>query len=224
MSKINHVLILAAGRGNRMRPLTDVVPKALAPFRGTTLIERTIENFHRHQIQLHVTVGHLGNVLAEVLLKKKLSSTLINTSGHDNAWWIFNSLMKFINEPVLVLTCDNVTDLDLNFIELEYIRLNSPACMLVPVSPIDGIDGDYIFATSSGEVKELSRLKNTNIYASGIQVINPMKVNSILDEFENFNDVWMGLIKNQQLFTSRTYENKWFSIDTLEQLILKENE
>ena len=38
MSKIQHCLILAAGRGRRMMPLTESVPKPMAPHNGSTLI------------------------------------------------------------------------------------------------------------------------------------------------------------------------------------------
>ena len=40
--QIKHALIMAAGRGMRMRPMTDTIPKAMAPFRGETLIANGI--------------------------------------------------------------------------------------------------------------------------------------------------------------------------------------
>ena len=221
---IQHVLIMAAGRGNRMRPLTDVIPKALAPFRGSTLIENTIKNFQTSKIEIHITVGYLASILAEVLLKKELAASLLNTHGHDNAWWIFNTLLRFVDKPVLVLTCDNVTDLDLDYIESQYLKIGSPACMLVPVKPIPNIQGDYILCGAKGNVIDLSRNIQTEKYASGIQVINPSKINKIIEPCENFYDVWKSLMQKNELFASNIYNKSWFSIDTLEQLNLSNND
>ena len=82
-------------------------------------------------------------------------------------------MFKFLNRPMFVLTCDNITNINFKKIENDYINLNSPACMLVPVSPVEGLDGDYIFYKKN-IVKKLSRKKKSDIYCSGIQILNPM--------------------------------------------------
>ena len=52
ISKIENILILAAGRGSRMKPLTDILPKAMAPFFGHTLIGKILKNFNnKYKIQ-----------------------------------------------------------------------------------------------------------------------------------------------------------------------------
>jgi NDP-sugar pyrophosphorylase family protein len=89
--------------------------------------------------------------------------------------------------------------------------------MLVPVKPISGLEGDYVFHENH-VVTEISRLKETDIYCSGIQVLNPCRVNKVTHEGENFYDVWQQLINQQELFVSSVYPNKWFAVDTIEQL------
>jgi NDP-sugar pyrophosphorylase family protein len=223
MLKIQDVLILAAGRGNRMRPLTDQMPKAMAPFKGDTLIGNTLKNFKESEYRVHVTVGYKGGMLANYLLTHNVITSIHNTSGRDNAWWIFNSLLKNHDAPLLILTCDNVTDLDLDFIESEYSRLGQPTCMLVPVNPIVGIEGDYISDTD-GVVDLLDRNTKTDKYCSGIQVLNPFKINELIASCENFYDVWQQLIKKGALKTSSIYPKSWFSIDSLDQLLYHENQ
>jgi NDP-sugar pyrophosphorylase family protein len=223
MLKIQDVLILAAGRGNRMRPLTDQMPKAMVPFKGDTLIGNTLKNFKESEYRVHVTVGYKGGMLANYLLTHNVITSIHNTSGRDNAWWIFNSLLKNHDAPLLILTCDNVTDLDLHFIESEYLRLGQPTCMLVPVNPIAGIEGDYISDTD-GVVHLLDRNTKTDKYCSGIQVLNPYKINEIIEPCENFYDVWQQLIQKSELKTSSIYPKSWFSIDSLDQLQFHENQ
>jgi NDP-sugar pyrophosphorylase family protein len=220
--KIKNVLILAAGRGNRMRPLSDIIPKAMAPYKGDTLIGNTLNNFKNGLFHIHVTVGYKSAILGQYLLTGGLVNSLINTTGQDNAWWIFNSLLSNVDKPVLVLTCDNITELDINFIEDQYNRLNQPSCMIVPVKPIDSIAGDYI-THDNGTIVSLERDKPSDCYCSGIQVLNPLKINKLIKACDNFYDVWRQLIDLKELKASNIYPNSWFSVDTLEQLIIHEN-
>ena len=214
--KIQHALIMAAGRGNRMRPLTDELPKPMIPYKNDTLIGNSLSGLSHCVKFIHVTVGYKKAMLAEYLMTRGVDS-IINTEGHGNAWWISNTLMKNLDEPILVLTTDNITEIDLDFLQNEYSRLNYPPCMLVPVVPIPGVDGDYIESTGD-MVNSLQRNKPTDIYCSGIQVMNPARVNELVGESENFLDIWNKLIQVNQLTKSQVYPKTWFSIDTLEQL------
>jgi NDP-sugar pyrophosphorylase family protein len=214
---IRHALIMAAGRGNRMRPLSDVIPKALAPYKGEALISHSLGMLQKNISNIHVTVGYKSAMLSQYLMNKGGISSIFNTDGHNNSWWIYHTPMRYINEPVLVLTCDNITQLDFNFILSEYVRLSEPACMLVPVAPIDGIDGDYI-VTEGDVVLSLSREVPTNSYCSGIQVLNPSKVVNLTNADESFYDLWKQLMHVKELKASSNYPKNWFSVDTLEQL------
>lgn len=48
--------------------------------------------------------------------------------------------MRHVDEPVCVLTCDNVLDIDFDLLQKDYRRLGEPACMLVPVLPVAGLE------------------------------------------------------------------------------------
>ena len=117
--KINHALIMAAGRGIRMKPLTDKLPKAMAPFNGSTLISEGIKELKKHISNIHITVGYKGEMLSSHLMNNNVTS-IINTENKGNCWWLFNSLIKNLNEPIFVLTCDNV--LDLNFTKINKFK------------------------------------------------------------------------------------------------------
>jgi NDP-sugar pyrophosphorylase family protein len=214
--KIRFALIMAAGRGMRMMPLTDSIPKAMAPYNGTTLIANGIEKIHRQVPHVYITVGYKGAILAQHVIEHNVTG-IFNTEGKDNAWWIFNTLMKELDEPVYVLTCDNVIDLDFPLIEKEYFDFGAPACMVIPVQPIAGLEGDFIFHEKN-VVTELTRAKKSEIYCSGIQVLNPKKINSLLEPADNFYQVWSGLMQHQQLYCGDVYPSRWYAVDTLEQL------
>jgi len=207
---------MAAGRGMRMAPLTDAIPKPMAPYNGTTLIARGIDRLAQRLEHIYVTVGYKKAMLAQHVIEHG-ASAVFNTEGQGNCWWIYNTLLKNLDEPMIVLTCDNVVDLDFELLDESYRELNEPACMLVPVRPVLGLEGDYIFQENH-VVTEISRLRETDIYCSGIQILNPRRLNQITREGESFYDVWQQLIMQQQLLVSSVYPKKWFAVDTLEQL------
>lgn len=216
MARINHALIMAAGRGQRMMPLTESVPKAMAPYNGTTLIAQGIDHIRKHIENIHITVGYKGAMLAEHVIYHGVSS-VFNTEGRPNSWWIFNTLLKCLDEPMFVLTCDNVVELDFDLLETDYFNYGEPACMIVPVKPVMGLDGDYIFHREN-VVVELNRHKESDIYCSGIQIVNPCKINRLTREEGDFYVVWSQLIAQEQLIASRVYPKRWFSVDTMEHL------
>lgn len=219
---IKHALIMAGGRGMRMMPLTSAIPKAMAPFDGSTLIARRIEKIKEIIPNIHITVGYKGAMLAQHVIEHKVDS-IFNTEGKDNCWWVFNTLMKNINEPVFVLTCDNIVELNFEQLEKDYYNLNTPACMVVPVKPIQGLDGDFIFQDNN-KVTELTRERQGEIYCSGIQILNPGKINSLMESCDNFYTLWQNLIIKQALYCSNIYPDKWFAVDTISQLSMINND
>lgn len=199
-----------------MMPLTEALPKPMAPYQNSTLIAFGILQVRRYIPHIHVTVGYKGAMLAQHLIEQDVS-TVLNTEGRSNSWWIRNSLLSHLDEPVFVLTCDNVTDLDFASLERDYFDSGSPACMLVPVRPVAGLEGDYI-AREGNRVVSISRTEKSDIYCSGIQVLNPRRVSELVGDPEDFYGVWKGLIAKKELVVSSVHPTRWFSVDTLADL------
>lgn len=217
-ARIRHAVILAAGRGQRMMPLTEAMPKAMAPYADGTLIATGIAQISRHIPNVHITVGWKGAMLAEHVIRCGARS-VISTDGESNSWWMYHTLLAELDEPVYVLTCDNVVDLDFERLEYDYFAEGEPACMVVPVHPVDGLDGDWIFRDGR-VVTKISRTEQSDLYCSGIQVINPRAVQVLTDGPEDFYAVWAQLIGHGEVKTSRVYPSRWFTVDTLAQLDL----
>jgi NDP-sugar pyrophosphorylase family protein len=216
MKRINHAVIMAAGRGMRMMPLTKILPKPMAPFLDTTLIGQGIKTIRKGIEHVHITVGYKGAILAKHVVEIGVSS-IHNTDGKGNSWWLYNSLLKNLDEPTYVLTCDNVIQLDFNKLEKEYYKCGCPPCMVVPVKPINGLEGDYIFHESH-IVTNISREAPSDIYCSGIQILNPKEINQLTNPSESFYDVWRQLINIKRLYCSSIYPDQWYAVDTLKQL------
>ena len=218
---IKHALILAAGRGLRMMPLTSDTSKAMIQFNNAMLIGNSLKQLVKLNLEsISITVGYKGAELAEYAIKEGVHN-IFNTNGKGNSWWLYHTFLKQLDEPLLVLTCDNVVEIDLAWISTQYQQQNSPACMLVPVTPVAGIEGDFI-QHENYRITVLDRNKTTPIYGSGIQILHPKKINELTKKADNFYEVWQQLISQKALFASETYTKPWFSINTETQLQVAE--
>ena len=212
--KINHAFIMAAGRGTRLRPLTKKIPKGLIKFKQTSLIANGIKKLKKYIDFIHISVGYKGPILAKHLIEEKVSS-IINTDKKGNSWWIFNSIFKSFDSPMYVLTCDNVTNIDFKKIEKDYYKKGQPMCMIIPTKPIKGLAGDYIFRKKN-IIQGLSRKVKSDIYCTGIQVLNPKKIHDKIKSTDDFNILWKRLIKIKQLYVSDVMPKKWYTVDNVD--------
>ena len=89
--------------------------------------------------------------------------------------------------------------------------------MLIPVKPVEGLEGDYI-KHKSNLVTSISRSIKTDIYCTGIQIINPFEINNIIKPTEDFKLLWKQLINLKKIYVSDVRPKKWFTIDNLMQL------
>ena len=93
---------------------------------------------------------------------------------------------------------------------------------LVPVRPVAGLEGDFIFHQDQ-VVSAIERERPAEIYCSGIQVVNPAAINALTRFEGDFYSVWRQLIEVRQLKVSSVYPKRWFSVDTVEQLMMLNN-
>ncbi|MBP3420651.1 MAG: NTP transferase domain-containing protein [Lachnospiraceae bacterium] len=70
MHKADKAIIMAAGLGNRMRPITEQIPKPLIAVQGKRMIDTVVDALHANGItQIYVVVGYLKHVFEEWVLQ-----------------------------------------------------------------------------------------------------------------------------------------------------------
>lgn len=217
---IKFATIMAGGYGRRLRNRTRFLSKSMIDVQGQKLIDFSLSQL-ANVAHKTITVGPFKEEVIEHCFNRYRIASFILTEDRGNSWWIFNSYFQEIDSPILVLPCDLITKIDLDFIETEYERLNKPPIMIVPIHPPTSHEGDFLESDNSC-VTYMGREIETNLFASGIQVINPKRINSLLmdggSNYDSFDMLWRGLLRGRALFHSRIYPHSWYTINTEDEL------
>jgi len=110
-------MILAAGRGERLRPLTDRIPKSLVEVRGESLLERHLANVHAAGIRsVVINLGWLGEQIVErVGSGARFGLDVIYSQEGDNVLETGGGIHKALPllgpDPFLVVNADVCTDM-----------------------------------------------------------------------------------------------------------------
>ncbi len=110
-------MILAAGRGERLRPLTDTVPKSLVEVRGQSLLERHLENVSEAGIRkVVINLGWLGEKIEEHIGSGERFGLDVSYSQEggdvlETGGGIHKALPMLGDEAFLVVNADVYTDM-----------------------------------------------------------------------------------------------------------------
>ena len=138
-------MILAAGRGERMLPLTRDLPKPLLPIGETTLIQRHLSRLAESGVESVVINLHffgekiqqlLGNEQFGLAIEYSFEAELLETAGG-----IYAALPLLGNSPFLVVNADIFTDFDFGSL-LVLDQIKRPHLIMVP-NPEHHPQGDY---------------------------------------------------------------------------------
>ena len=201
-------MILAAGFGKRLNPLTNNCPKPLIKIGNETLLSNTINFVQEFGIK-HIVINthYLSDQIKKYINEKKFKSniTIINEKEKilDTGGGIFNAL-KYFNESFLCINPDTIWNSnyikELKKLENDFF-LNKRQCSLLLVDKTKSFDknlkGDFSLENALVTRKNTENLKY--IY-TGLQIIDPKIFLDINDRIFSINLIWDKLIKKKKLF------------------------
>ena len=202
-------MILSAGYGKRLRPLTESLPKPLLKIGNETLLSNTLKFLKQLGIEeVIINVHYLGEQIIDYIKKKKfnLSITIVKEKENilDTGGGILNAIQYFLNVPFLVINPDTVWNLDyikeLKLMEKDFF-LNKRKCSMLVVGKAKSFDqnlkGDFNLENSLINRKNKNNLKY--IY-TGLQIIDPGVFSGLDIKVFSINKIWNQLIINKELY------------------------
>ncbi|MSS75844.1 MAG: nucleotidyltransferase family protein [Methyloglobulus sp.] len=209
-------MILAAGRGERMRPLTDHTPKPLLPVAGKPLIVRTINQLVAAGFtDIVINHAHLGQQIEDTLGNgKHLGAHIVYSpegeQALETAGGIINALPLLGKASFLVVNGDIATDFP--YTELYKIKVDLAHIVLID-NPLHHPQGDFAL-DKSGKVIENDHQRYT---FSGIGLYHPDLFNNTPSGISKLAPLLRAAISAKKA-TGQYYSGFWMDIGTPERL------
>ena len=211
-------MILAAGLGKRLKPLTNDIPKPLLKVGNQSLIERNIRSLLNYGFdEIVINVSYLGNMITEHVLEIFPNNKIIFSKESEplgTGGGIKNAIKLLGDEPFMLINADIYHN-----INLAAVKTAPKYAHLVGVkNPEHNIQGD--FSLDNNIV--LARSELNDFTWSGISIINPTIFSQLQTQempFDIWNSVLMQFINNNKI-TAEIYEGIWIDTGTIDRLEL----
>jgi len=235
-------LIVAAGLGTRLKPITDSMPKALVPLNGVPLLEYVCQKLIAADFdEIIINVHHFADQIIDFIAKKKQFGVrieisderqkLLDTGGAiKKASWFFND-----NRPFLVHNVDIVSDVNLKDLYQFHLREQVAATMLVNKRET----ARYLLFDKASRLKAWTNIKTKEVKTSfseidmktlsmfafdGIQVISPVLLQQMRSWPDQFSiiDFYLSIAAKYPISAYEQQEMTWFDVGKPETIHMAE--
>jgi MurNAc alpha-1-phosphate uridylyltransferase len=213
-------MILAAGRGERMRPLTDRIPKPLLKVGDKALIEYSIENLLSAGFEdIVINIAHLGQQIRDFCGNGERWGIRIQYSDEgdtalETAGGIAYALPLLGEQPFLVMNADIICDFPLRRLCNRAIRL---AHLVMTANPEHHQQGDFVLE-ANGQLREQNvESPAAALTFSGIGVYDPALFANISPGPLKLRPLLTGAMQHQQI-SGEQHTGLWLDIGTPERL------
>jgi len=210
-------MLLAAGLGKRLRPITDRIPKPLLKAGDRTLIEHQLENLRKAGVlEVVINLHHLGDQIVDKLGDGSACGVSIDYSREtellETGGGIKQALPMLGDEPFLVVSADT-------YIEYDFSRLpptlpdDCLGCLLMTDNPAHHPEGDFAIGDDGVLLSE------GNCYTyTGIGVLAPDLVRDESLTAFKLRKVWDEAIADGRM-TGIRHQGFWCDVGTEERYL-----
>jgi NDP-sugar pyrophosphorylase family protein len=211
-------VILAGGKGTRLRPYTTVLPKPLVPIADRPILELVIRQLARNGFErIDLSVGHLGG-----LIKAYLDHIELPDGLELEYWWedaplgTAGALTRIdgLDEPFLAMNGDVLTTLD--YAQLMRFHQGHDGALTIATHR-QNVNIDLgVIESEDGFVKEYVEKPTMRFDVSmGVYVYDPDVVKMIPDGRFDFPDVVNAMLEAGRKVAVYTGPGVWFDIGTV---------
>jgi dTDP-glucose pyrophosphorylase len=216
-------VIMAGGKGTRLLPLTENIPKPLVKIQNKAIIEHQIVRLTHFGIQdCWISVNHLGDKIIEFISKREFENINISFLKESKPMGTIGSvglINKFNKRIVLICNSDVLTNIDLESFYLDFMEsdadmsvLSIPYKIEVPYAIMESENG---FVSSLEEKPTLTYFSNGGFYLIKSDFLKFIPE----DSFFNATDLIETLISNGNKVRTFVHHGYWNDIGKHEDLL-----
>jgi len=207
---LKKAMILAAGFGKRIHPLTLKYPKPLLKIGNETLLSNTLKFLGLFGIkQVVINVHYLGEHIVDYINKNKFNLTINIVREKDKildtGGGVLNAIQNFSNEPFLTMNPDTIWNSyylkELKLMEKLFFENKKNKCSLLVVNKKKSFDqsfsGDFNLENNLISRKDGD---NLNYIYTGLQIIKPEVFSDLDVRVFSMNRIWNKLIEINELY------------------------
>ncbi len=206
---IKKAMILAAGFGKRIHPLTLKHPKPLLKIGKETLLSNTLKFLKLFGIkQVVINVHYLGEQIVDYISRNKfdLTVTVVKEKDKilDTGGGVLNAIQHFSNLPFLIINPDTIWNLhylkELKLMEKSFFENKKNKCSLLVVNKKKSFDQSFKgdFNLENNLISRKNRDDLNYIY-TGLQIIKPEVFSDLDARVFSINRIWDKLIETNEL-------------------------
>ena len=205
--KIRTALILCAGYGKRLQPITNDIPKPLLKIKNTNLLDNALNFVQSLGINnVKINTFYLSEKIQNFIESKNYSLNIdVVSDGEtilDTGGGIFNLIKQSEDENFLILNPDTLWNS--NYINIfnkmeKYYFENKVKNLLMVVNKNKSFDDRFKGDFSLNNYKLSKEKKNDFIY-TGCQILNKKVLQKINSNIFSIYEIWNDLINNKELY------------------------
>lgn len=224
-------MVLAAGFGTRMGPITQYLAKPAIPFLGVPMIEHSIGVLRSGGIEdIIVNLHHLPKTLTELLGDGSKLGVNIEYSYEDpilgSGGGIGQAKDFFENDTFVVLNSDIMIECDLSKIIAEHKASDSAATLLLNHDPAEHYG--KVLVDETGRIRKIEGYpKSVDFHGgsrymfAGLHVIEPVWFDFVPDKaaYESFPEVYGPMIAAGKRINASILDGRWLDLGTAKRLL-----
>lgn len=211
-------IILAGGKGARLRPYTNIIPKPLLPIDNMPILEIILKQLKKHEFtEVVITIGHLGEIIKAYFGDGKKFGLKIRYSLEEKSLGTVGalSIISNLDDNFLVMNGDILCNIDFSNLYDFHIKKNKKATIVTCKKSIK-LSLGVVKCKGGKLIDYIEKPEYKFDVSTGIYILNKKVVSLIpFNEYYDFPTLIKDIIQGENINVYK-FNGYWFDIGTPE--------